>query len=546
VSLTPLHGQEGEPSFSPDGNQVAFTWDGGVPGNSKIYMKFVGSSEVRQLTAGAAFDRAPSWSPDGRQIAFVRFQKETDKAGHIHLMSSLGGPVTKLSDFPTNGQISWSPDGRVVAAARADQGSASDSTAIYVIPTDTGEPRAVTSTRRPAVDLSPAFSPDGTRLAYSSCQSWEDGTCAVYALNLDSGYRQTAPAHRLTSDADYTAGLCWSRDGRSVIYAQRTMAGRFYLFRVPVTGTHIPERIEVAGQGAVRPRAALSQNRLVFARDMSDVDIYQFQVRGSAAPLIVSSLLEYQPQFSPDGRHIAFTTTRSGEGPEIWVAAADGSEARQLTLGSERWQDSPHWSPDGRQIAFNLQDNDRQSHIWTVDVEGGPPRQITKNAGNQNCPTWSRDGQAVYYTEVRGTNKGLWRVAASGGTAVRITRDAGGYLGIETVDGRSVLYQPTLGESPVMMMPLGGGPARQVVTCAQPTAFAVGAQGVYYVDCGSSDDLGVHVVDLSAGRDRLVGRLEGYSAPIPIGLAVSPDGTTILYAKYLSAGSDLMIIENFR
>ena len=74
VPLTVLPGHEQWPTFSPDGDQVAFEWDGENGDNADIYIKMVGSSEVRRLTSDPASDQAPSWSPDGRQIAYVRDQ----------------------------------------------------------------------------------------------------------------------------------------------------------------------------------------------------------------------------------------------------------------------------------------------------------------------------------------------------------------------------------------------------------------------------------------------------------------------------------------
>jgi Tol biopolymer transport system component/DNA-binding winged helix-turn-helix (wHTH) protein len=545
LPVTTLHGSEREPTLSPDGSQVAFVWDGGVVGRSNIYVQFIGSPDIRQLTSAPALDVSPSWSPDGTQIAFVRLESRRGP-GNIHLISVLGGHETKLSDVPIKGQISWSPDSRVIAAGRAEQGRANESTALYVIPVENGEPRALTSTTWPAADRSPAFSRDGALVAYTSCESWDEGTCNVYLLHVDSAYRRVGSPHRLTSDAAYIAGLSWSRDGRSIVYGRQTMAARFYLFQLPATGANRPERIELAGAGAVEPWIARSRDRLMFSRSSSDVDIYRAAAGGATTPVIESSFADYQPQFSPDGRRIAFVTTRSGEFSEISIAAADGTGARPLTRGSERSQESPHWSPDGRQIAFDAQDDRRHLHVWVVDAEGGRPRQLTNSDGNQNCPTWSRDGRAIYYTEVRGPRKGLWRVPAGGGAPVRITAAAGGYLALESPDGKSVLYQATLGESPVMMMPLSAGRPRQVVTCAQPTGFAVHAEGVYYVECGSADDPAVHLVDLTTGRDRALGKLQAASAPLWMGLAVSPDGTAILYSKLVNVGADLMMIENFR
>ena len=70
----PCAGEEMNPTFSPDGGQIAFAWNGEKGDNADIYLKMVGSPEVRRLTTDPARDVAPSWSPDGRQIAFLRLR----------------------------------------------------------------------------------------------------------------------------------------------------------------------------------------------------------------------------------------------------------------------------------------------------------------------------------------------------------------------------------------------------------------------------------------------------------------------------------------
>ena len=72
VQLTSLNGLETSPTFSPDGTQVAFSWNGEREGNFDIYVKTVGSSDVRPLTTDPADETNPVWSPDGKEIAFLR------------------------------------------------------------------------------------------------------------------------------------------------------------------------------------------------------------------------------------------------------------------------------------------------------------------------------------------------------------------------------------------------------------------------------------------------------------------------------------------
>ena len=313
VPLTALNGNEGEPTFSPDGEQVAFSWDGGVYNTSDIYVKLVGSPEVRQLTTDPAFDVTPSWSPDGRRIAFLRFP-QGGAEGRIHLISPLGGIATKLTDFPTQEQLAWSPDGRSLAAARLDQPGISNSTGIFAIPIDGGEPRALTQTKRPASNLSPAFSPDGRRLAYMCCPDVGRPTCNVCVLDLDATYRPAGAPRRLTADPVAVRGLRWSRDGHSIIYGTQPFPGLAYLWRIAAAGNVPAERIEVAGVGAMDPAPALSRNRLAFTRSFHDIDVYRFRPGGAPEPVVVSPFGDFQAQVSPDGRHIAFSTSRSGEG----------------------------------------------------------------------------------------------------------------------------------------------------------------------------------------------------------------------------------------
>ena len=229
---------------------------------------------------------------------------------------------------------------------------------------------------------------------------------------------------------------------------------------------------------------------------------------------------------------------------EVWVAAADGTGAEQLTHGPGRWQCSPHWSPDGRQIAFDSNAEDGRWHIWTIDAAGGTPRQVTRDAGDQNIPSWSRDGRWIYYSWAQGAERDIWRIPAAGGARQRITSDGVGLVGLESADGKSLLYL-TRHESPLLAVPLTGGPPHQLLACVDGTAFAVGPESVYYVACGS-DEAAVRVRNSATGDEQLLGTLERYDRWIPASFSVSPDGSTVLYQRTVKVDMDLMLIENFR
>jgi Tol biopolymer transport system component len=291
------------------------------------------------------------------------------------------------------------------------------------------------------------------------------------------------------------------------------------------------------------PTAAVSSDRLAFERLLTNGDVYRFEVGCPPKVVAASSFADYNPNFSPDGRRFAFESGRGGEGDEIWLAASDGSNPTRLTHGPGIWQGSPRWSPDGTRIAFDSQDKDGRWGIWTVDVDGGSPRRLS-SAPDSNLPSWSRDGKVVYFSSNRTGTYNVWRVPASGGPEERVTH-TGGWLAYESTDGKTLFFFQREGsQSPLFAVPVAGGQERKVIDCVSGWGFAVGGAGVYHVGCKANQRaVSLYLLDPATGRDRLLGKLEGYDGN---GLTASPDGKTILYSKLVGEGSDLMMIENFR
>jgi Tol biopolymer transport system component len=475
VPLTTYAGVQRQPFFSPDGNQVAFSWDGEKGDNFDIYVKMLRETNALRLTTDPAADAYPAWSPDGKRIAFER----SGPNGGIYLTSPLGGAEQKLTDFTATGQMSWSPDGKWLAVASLKP----DMVGSFLLPIDGGEPRRISNRKPPAFDLDPSISRNGRLLAFAACTgSWSAATysCNMYVQDLDTAYAPQRVPRRITNQAfgAVIRGLAWSRDGESLIFDASLASSQNYLWRLGIHDQGPPSRIELAGPRASSPSIASTGQRLVFSRGLQDYDIWHYHIGGGMEPLIVSSLTDGNPQFSPDGNKIAFSSDRSGDAMEIWLARADSSGLDQMTNRLGQQQGTPRWSPDGRWIAFDSEGQDGHWNIYVIDASGGRPRRITSEPPDQHVPSWSRNGRWIYFRSDRTGRTEIWRVPFAGGPPEQVTAN-GGNTAFESADGKTLLYTKAV-SSPLFAQPLSGGPERQVLPWVSFKAFVPAEDGIYY------------------------------------------------------------------
>jgi Tol biopolymer transport system component len=371
--------------------------------------------------------------------------------------------------------------------------------------------------------------------------------CEADVVEISNDLRVTATPRRVASMPDIF-GLTWVRDGRSLVFGGNSdRTGLDRLWRVASDGRSPPEPIDEAGLRVGNPATARNADGLVFPRFETDIDVFTASRTTAAHVLISSSGDDAFPAYSNDGREIAFASDRSGQ-MELWTAATDGTGQRQLTQGPNHAQRAPRWGTGDRRIAFESQSADGHWHLWTIGLDGGPPHQITFSAGDQIAPTWSRDGEWLYFNANRGNGWSTWRIAATGGTEQHIADAGGGHVVFESPDGRELLIQERSDESALLLEPAVGGQARTVVTCASADVYTWTSSGIYYVPCHAGDNAPVHLLDPVTGKDRVVAVLEGLDMPSQTDLAVSPDGSTFLYTRRVNEerGGDLWLIENFK
>ena len=375
--LTTYPGREEHASFSPDGNQVAFS---GIPedqSGSDIYVKSIGPGKPLRLTNGPGLNFDPSWSPDGRWIAFTRVElaNASDHPLWIALGSTklrsvctifatppLGGAEREIARFSGNecSVDGWSPDSRwVVVSDAQDQNGAPRRIALSSV--ETGEKRWLTSPAagRTATALNPdlddmygVISPDGQTLAFSRRLIGGAGNrnaSDIYTLSLGRDYSVKGEPRRLTFDDVFINGIAWTADSRELVFAS-SKGGSMALWRIAVHGSAKPALL-LLGDNAVRPAISAQAHRLAYQTSTpADSNIWRVNLlepAGQAAPFIASTRMETDPQYSPDGTKIAFESFRSGK-DEIWICNSDGSNAWQLT--STTASGTPNWSPDGQSL----------------------------------------------------------------------------------------------------------------------------------------------------------------------------------------------------
>lgn len=418
------------------------------------------SARIFTLVPDPASD--PAISPDGKLVAFRRNSDAPDGAG-IFVTSSEGKGVAQLTQHPGDCCPAWSPDGTQLAFTRI----AADEYGIYIVSAKGGAPRKIShdDPRKKRGEL--AWTPDGKAIAFSGDSP--RGGSQIFLISVGDS-RVIPVTEPQGQDRDW--GPAFSPDGKEMAFVRGNGAG-------------FPEEVFVMDVGGAGARQLTNERAAIMG----------------------------PPTWSQDGASVIFSSTKSGD-PALWtIPASGGTAARIAGTGSATWHpavakesgqmaaqkilrssgvyclaverepgknspsvitatsgrnEGPQLSPDGRRLVF-MSDRSGEVEIWVSNRDGSSQTQLT-NVHGAGTPTWSPDGSWIAFdSPSRDANGGvglssIWIVSATGGAPRSLVRDQ-----FENVvpswshDGKWVYFASSRsGTDQVWKVPADGGTPVQV------------------------------------------------------------------------------------
>jgi Tol biopolymer transport system component/DNA-binding winged helix-turn-helix (wHTH) protein len=545
VPFTALPGWATSPAFSPDGSRIAFAWNGNSAPGAKgfdLYMKALGSETLLRLTRHPSEWISPTWSPDGTKIAFHRVAGADTG---IYVVPALGGPERKLLSTRLPGgsthfsTISWSPDGKWLALADVSPQKEDVIVGRYLLSTETLETKQIPNSPECIGEGLPAFSHNGEYIAYWCLRTAYDAV--LYSLPIRGGKPKA-----ITSFRAFPNGLTWSADDEKLIYSLNSLGSELADELGEVTVENGSTKQLAFAGSAMLPTVSSEGNKLAYSSLFFNSTIWRRDLLHPEAPaveLIPSSRAQWDAQYSPDGKHIAFASLRSGlQG--VWISGDDGTNMVQLS-NPKYVSGSPQWSPDGNKIAF---DSHRGEHweIFVTDVAERKPRKLVTNISNMTRPNWSRDGEWIYFSASEPGRAGVYRCSASGGDAVLLSKGTVLINSRESFDGKTVYFASNHEKSTLKRVPLPVQPDTESKVDGMPRIRAaelwtLSRAGIYFVPDDAPRSL--RYFDFSTRQIRPIFELE---KDFESGLSISPDGRWALYSQVNDVNGDIMLVDHFR
>lgn len=540
VPLTAFPGLESAPTFSPDGTQVAFGWTGDPAAGSKgfdLYLKVFGSEQVLRLTNHPSQWICAAWSPDGTQIAFHRISGADTG---LYVVPALGGPERKLRSTrvhsETSAAISWSPNGKSIAFSDLPPDGRQER--LYLLSLETLKDTEIPHAADCLYEALPAFSHDGKQLAYNcAMNSLEEG---IYRVATEGG----APK-RIATISGWPSSNAWTGDDHRLVFTV-DHGGGGELFELTVANGS--SRKLPFGRGYAWPAISRKGDKLAFTNSSDNINIWRKNLRNPESvgvKLVASTREQTNPNYSPDGKHIAFESTRSGA-REIWISDADGSNMLQISRFNSDVTGTPRWSPDGKNIVFDSW-HTGNPEVYIVNISELIPRKLVTNISGMFQPSWSHDGEWIYFLSGSIVAPRVHRWPTKGGNAAVLSSEP--TFGFhEGFDGETLYFVDGWSDATLKKISANQGvPASRVAgmpLLKDAALWTVVPGGIYFVPTDAPRS--ICYFDFATKQVRRIMDVDGDLNSRNGGLSVSPDGHWVLYSQVDDVSSDIMVVDHFQ
>ncbi len=418
------------PDWSPDGREIAFGSD--RDGGLDIFRVSADGTGLRKVVDSGQNDYFPDWSPDGKEILFFAARWPSIRQD-VCVVNADGSNLRRLTNTPRTADESaqWSPDGSRIAFHTDRDGNFE----IYVMDADGSNP--VRLTRNPAGDYWPDWwAPKAVVGSVAAADhpiafvSTRSGPPQIYAMNADG----TDPV-RLTNDRRENYFPAWSPDGTRIAYYTYLTSRSWAIMVMNRDGTNPVQVTQGLGCAACAFGPYWSPDGKVIGFSIEPNPIPNCQMKRSELGIVNADgsgcrrLTENDSNdlfygWSPDGRTILFVSNRDGK-DQIYLMNADLTDVRRLTdTGSTN--NMPSWSSDGTRIAF-VSDRDGNDEICVMEADGSNVTRVTSNPAHDWLPTWSPDGTELLFASDRGGRELDVYATSLDGTSVRRLTDTAGY-----------------------------------------------------------------------------------------------------------------------
>jgi Tol biopolymer transport system component/DNA-binding winged helix-turn-helix (wHTH) protein len=402
------------PAWAPNGSMIAFQSNaltdlGSTARNalppSTLWIVSVQDGQLKQLTQPGTPNGghgAPSWSPDGRRIVFEVDQFDESSVWSISIN---GDNLTRISPGRGYDPI-YAPDGRTVYFALNglwEVRVSPDANDPVSAPTVVTRPTGPTELRYPTV------SADGKKLVYNDLAQKSN----IWSLALLPAWHQSTTSYLTDEVGTRNSAPAFSPDGTKIAYDSARIGASIDLWLMNADGSERSQLTTHPGPNDFNHISSwLPNNEVGYVAMRGGQPTYRaitIVTRRERLLLDLGSDLDYC-RLSPDGTRAAFARKRGGP-LNTWVTPIAGGEPRQLTF-DDQMAAFPVWSPDGKWLAIELKRKE-DTQIAIIPSDGGSITQLTFGKGQSWPYSWSPDGDKIAFAGFREGYWNLWWVSRS-------------------------------------------------------------------------------------------------------------------------------------